>query len=125
MEIFSNIVYNRERLLYTVLENIMGNKFFISKRLMKKIEKDLKKRNSIEEDISQDMNDFNEEIDDETVISVFKYIEGYGNKKQRESLIEIRNRYNNSTLIIDDTLKLVDWYEKMCDFYNDNDEMDF
>lgn len=99
----------------------MGNRFFINKKLKRKIEKDLKKRCSIEEEINKDLEDFNEEIDDETVFSVFKYIEDHGNKKQKKCLIEIKSRYEKSTLIIDDTLKLSDWYDKMCDFYNNND----
>lgn len=99
----------------------MGSKFFISRKLKVKIEKDLKKRSSIEESIEKDLAEFNDKIDNETVLSVFKYIEDHGNKKQKESLIEIKNRYDGTILVIEDTLKLVDWYDKMCDFYNNKD----
>jgi hypothetical protein len=102
----------------------MSSRFFISRRLKKEIENDLKKRSMIEEKINKDMEAFKDEIDDETVISIFEFIEKYGNKKQKESLSEIKTRYNNSSLLIDDTLKLVDWYDKMCNFYNSKDEMD-
>jgi hypothetical protein len=107
-----------------LLEKNMRNKFFIDKKLVKKIEKDLKKRCSIEEDLNKDLELFNEEIDDKTVLSIFKYIEDYGNKKQKGYLVEIQSRYENSTLLIDDTLKLADWYDKMCNFYNNIDGMD-
>lgn len=99
----------------------MGNKFFISNKLRRKIEKDLAKRTSIEKDIDEDLEAFDNEIDDETVLSIFKYIEEHGNKKQKQSLVDIKNRYENSSLIIDDALKLDDWYDKMCDFYNNKD----
>lgn len=100
----------------------MGNKFFISKKLRRKIEKDIAKRTYIETEIDNDLDAFDEEIDDETVLSIFKYIEKHGNKKQKKSLVDIKNRYENSALLIDDTLKLADWYDKMCDFHNNKDE---
>lgn len=68
----------------------MSSRFFISRRLKKEIENDLKKRSMIEEKINKDMEAFKDEIDDETVISIFEFIEKYGNKKQKESLSEIK-----------------------------------
>lgn len=70
----------------------MSSRFFISRRLKKEIENDLKKRSMIEEKINKDMEAFKDEIDDETVISIFEFIEKYGNKKQKESLSEIKTR---------------------------------
>lgn len=93
----------------------MGSTFFVKSNLKRKIEKDIKKRNQIEEQINQDLEEFNDQIDDETVLSTFSFIETHGNKKQKEILKEIENRYNNSKLLIEDTLKLIDWYEKMCE----------
>ena len=100
----------------------MGNNFFIRNKLRKKIEKDLKKRKIIEESINEDLKAFNEEIDDETVLSTFKYIEEHGNKNQKKNLTSISKRYDNSALIIEDTLNIIDWYDKMCDYYNNTDE---
>lgn len=100
----------------TLMERIMRSKFFVSSKLKRKIEKDIKKRNDIEEQINNDLNEFNEQIDDETVLSTFSYIEEHGNKKQKEVLREIEERFNNSNLLIEDTLKLIDWYEKMCEY---------
>lgn len=100
----------------------MGNKFFISNKLRRKIEKDLKKRKAIEDSIDEDLDAFNNEIDDETVLSTFKYIEEHGNKKQKENLVAISERYKNSALIIEDTLNIADWYDKMCDFHNNKDD---
>ena len=98
----------------------MGSKFFVSNKLRRKIEKDIKKRKAIEMNIDEDLNAFNNEIDDDTVLSTFKYIEEHGNKKQKLILKEIEERYNKSNLLIEDTLNLIDWYDKMCDFYNSN-----
>ena len=100
----------------------MGNQFFISKKLKIKIEKDIRKRNAIEDRIDKDLELFKEEIDDDTVLSIFKYIEEHGNKNQRKILADIMKRFDDSELLIEDTLKLVDWYDKMCDFYNNKDE---
>lgn len=113
----------------------MGSTFFISKKLKNELEKDLKKRNYIEDTIDslhdqlnkqndkikKDMNKFYDEIDDITVLSTFEYIEQHGTKKQKEALEQIEERYQNSCLLIEDTLNLIDWYEKMCEFYKNND----
>lgn len=120
------------------MEKTMGSKFFISKKLNRQLVKDLKKRTLIEEKIATlqkelskqkkkidtDLNKFYEEVDDKTVISSFEYIEKHGTKKQKETLVEIESRYKNSSLLIEDTLNLIDWYEKMCDFRNNNDLKD-
>lgn len=98
----------------------MKSTFFVKANLRKKIEKDIKKRNKIEEMINDDLDEFNEQIDDETVLSIFSYIEIHGNIKQKSVLIDIKDRYKNSKLMIEDTLKLIDWYEKMCEYNNYN-----
>ena len=95
----------------------MKSTFFVKASLRKKIEKDIKKRNKIEETINEDLEEFNEQIDDETVLSIFSYIEKHGNQNQKNILKDI---FENSKLIIEDTLKLVDWYEKMCEYNNYN-----
>lgn len=38
--------------------------------------------------------------------------------KKKNLVKEISDRFKNSNLIIDDTLHLIDWYEQMCDDYN-------
>lgn len=113
----------------------MSSKFFINKKLLKNIEKDIKKRNKIEDEIERkkekladinkgihsDIEQFYDEVDDSTVFSTFKHIEEHGTLKQKETLKEIEQRYKKSALVIEDTLNLVDWYEKMCDFNNNRD----
>lgn len=118
-------------------EKIMKNNFFISKGLRKDLERDMKKRDDIEEaikglqkelnekvkpKISKDLEKFLEEIDDTTVLATFKYIEEHGNKKQKDSLSKLKNRYDNKTIIIEDTLNLLDWYEEMIYYYNNSIE---
>jgi len=98
----------------------MKSTFFVKASLIKKIEKDIKKRNKIEEKINEDLEDFNEQIDDATVLSIFTYIETHGNQKQKNILKDIKERFGNSKLMIEDTLKLIDWYEKMCEYNNYN-----
>lgn len=98
----------------------MKSQFFVDKKLVRKIEKDIKKRNDIENQISDDLGAFNDQIDDKTVLATFKYIEEHGNKNQKKALDGIRKRYDNSKLQIEDTLKIVDWYEKMCEYYINN-----
>lgn len=121
MVIYVQIVYNNKKhLLYTIWRKIMRSKFFISNKLRRKIEKDIKKRKKIEDSIKYDLKQFNDEIDDQTVLSTFKYIEEHGNKNQNKVLKKIEERYNKSKLKIEDTLNLMDWYDKMCDFYNNN-----
>lgn len=96
----------------------MNSQFLVAKKLIQKIEKDIKKRKNIEDQINDDLSKFNEEIDDKTVLSIFEYIENHGNKNQKKALDGIRKRYDKSDLQIEDTLKIVDWYEKMCEYYN-------
>lgn len=118
-------------------EKIMKNNFFISKGLRKDLERDMKKRDDIEEaikglqrelnekvkpKISKDLEKFLEEIDDTTVSATFKYIEEHGNKKQQDSMLKLRDRYDNKMIIIEDTLNLMDWYEEMIDYYNNSIE---
>lgn len=98
----------------------MKSQFFVDKKLVKKIEKDIKKRNDIENQIVNDLGAFNEQIDDKTVLATFEYIENHGNRNQKKALDIIRKRYESSSLQIEDTLKIVDWYEKMCEYYNYN-----
>ena len=73
------------------------------------------------EKTKSDLDKFYDEIDDSTVLSTFNYIEEYGTKKQKEILVEIEDRYKKTSLLIEDTINLIDWYEKMCDFYKNND----
>lgn len=111
---------NGKYILQYYLEKDMKSKFFVDRKLINKIEKDIKKRNDIEKQISNDLGDFNEQVDENTVLKTFEYIENHGNKNQKNALNGIRKRYERSKLQIDDTLKIVDWYEKMCEFYNNN-----
>lgn len=118
-------------------EKNMKNNFFISKGLRKDLERDMKKRDDIEEaikglqrelnekvkpKISKDLEKFLEEIDDTTVSATFTYIEKHGNKKQQDSMLKLRDRYDNKMIIIEDTLNLMDWYEEMIDYYNNSIE---
>lgn len=110
----------------------MASNFFIDKKLRKKIEKDLKKRNNIEEkinklqeelkvteaDIDNDLSEFYEQTDAATVISTIEHCEDNGGKKKKGVAKEIKNRYTDENLLIEDTLILTDWYEKMCKDYN-------
>lgn len=110
----------------------MGSSFFIDKKLKKNIEKDIKKRTDIEEKIAklqnqldvvqkrtkEHLDEFYEQIDDSTVLSTLEYYKKNGNKKKKELVEEIEERFNNSNLLIEDTLNLIDWYEQMCDFLN-------
>lgn len=98
----------------------MKSKFFVDGKLIRKIEKDLKKRIRIEDSINKDLEKFYDQIDEETVLLTFKYIGEHGSKKQKKLFKEIRKRYDNSELLIEDTLCLVDCYEKMCHFNNDD-----
>lgn len=107
----------------------MGSDFFIDRKLKKQIEKDIKKRNVIEErinklkeelenvnsDIEDDLEEFYRQTDNSTVLSTLKYYEENGSKKKQNLVKELRENYQNSNLLIEDTLTLTDWYEKMCD----------
>lgn len=113
----------------------MSNKFFMRKNLRKNIENDIRKRTLIEHQISRlqfeldneiannikkDIEKFYNEIDDITITSAFEYIEKHGNLKQQNSMKELKARYENSNLQIEDTLNLMDWYEEMLDYYNND-----
>lgn len=109
----------------------MGSKLFVDKKLRKKIQKDIKKRNDIETkieelkkelhavdaDISTDLDEFSLQVDDTTVLSILAHYEN-SNKKKKQVVREIEKRYKDDSLLIEDTLNLIDWYEKMCDDYN-------
>lgn len=110
----------------------MGSSFFIDKKLNKKIEKDIKKRNDIENkikklqeeleqtnlEIENDLDEFYIRTDSHTILSTLKFYEEHssGNKKDIVNQLEIR--YKDKKLYIEDTLNLMDWYEKMCDDFN-------
>lgn len=110
----------------------MGSKHFVDNKLRKKLQKDMKKRSAIENkinalqeqlkdvdnEINYDLEDFYMQVDDETVISVLQHYEKHGGKKKKQVVKEIEERYSNEDLLIEDTLNLIDWYEKMCDYYN-------
>lgn len=110
----------------------MSSRFFIDKKLKKKIEKDIKKRNDIEEQInklqkqledhekelSDDLDNFYNQVDSSTVLSTLKHYEEHSNSKQKDFVKEIELRFNENRLLIQDALTLTDWYEKMCDYYN-------
>lgn len=110
----------------------MSSSFFIRKKLRKKIEKDIKKRSDIEDeinllqeklkdcnnDIADDISEFYQEVDETTVISTLEFYEK-NSVKRRAVASQIKERYAEEKLLIEDTLNLVDWYEKMHDEYND------
>lgn len=111
----------------------MGSNLFISKKLQKNIEKDVTKRNKIEnkikilqaqldgeiaEKIKDDLDNFYDEIDEKTILSTFKYVEESGTIKQKEILQDLKERFQKSKLLIEDTLNLRDWYEEMMDHHN-------
>lgn len=114
----------------------MSGNLFLSKKIIKTLEKDLKKRKEIEQSkadiddkIEKDMAVFYNELDTETMYKVFNHIEEHGNKKQKEALEEIKDRYNKKTsegggLLIEDTLKLTDWYDIMCNYHENDDYLD-
>lgn len=106
--------------------------FFIKRKLKKKIQKDIKKRDTIEEqinrlqnelkgcnnDIDDDILEFYQEVDKTTVISTLEFYEK-NSPKRKEVACQIKKRFTEEKLLIEDTLNLVDWYEKMHDDYND------
>lgn len=110
----------------------MASRFFIDRRLKKKIQKDIKKRTDIEDkikklneeliknekEISNDLDDFYNQTDDPTVLSTIKHYEEHSDQKKKDLVKEIRSRYNDKNLCIEDTLTLTDWYEKMCEYRN-------
>ena len=114
-------------------EKKMVSNFFIDRRFKRKIEKDIKKRNDIEDkinelqqqlkkakdDIEVDLEIFYEEVDNKTAVSTIEYYAKKGGKKKQEIAKEIRKRFDDNTLLIEDTLNLIDWYEQMCKDYND------
>lgn len=108
----------------------MRNRFFISNKLQHELEKDLKKREKIEDKIDKLQNkldnevnkgiknhleQFYDEVDNSTILSTFEYIEKNGSPNQLKILEDIKTRYHTSSLLIEDTFHLMDWYEKMCD----------
>lgn len=113
----------------------MASNFFIDKKLKKTIEKDIKKRDEIENKIHElqedlkkvkakiedDLENFYIQSDDRnTVLSTLKYYEERAKNEKKKNLAkEIEDRYINNNLIIEDTLNLLDWYELMCKDYND------
>ena len=111
----------------------MSNSFFIDKKLKRELEKDLKKRNSIEEKIKKlqedlqilnkkidnDVETFYEQVDDSTIYSIIDHYNNKSGKNKQKLVQEIEQRYIDKNLIIEDTLSLTDWYENMCDSHND------
>lgn len=95
------------------------SKFFISKKLRKNIEKDVKQKIDLEKRINSELDSFYIESDDETVLATLNYIEKNGSKKSKEIVRDISKRYQEKDLLIEDILNLIDWYEKMCDNIND------
>lgn len=110
----------------------MSSSFFIKRKLKKKIQKDIKKRVTIEEkinrlqeklngcndDIDDDILEFYHEVDKTTVISTLEFYEN-NSPKSKTVACQIKKRFSEEKLLIEDTLNLVDWYEKMHDDYND------
>ena len=95
----------------------MSSSFFIKKKLKKKIQKDIKKRETIEEQINRlqnELNGCNNDIDDD----ILEFYEK-NSPKRKEVACQIKKRFTEEKLLIEDTLNLVDWYEKMHDDYND------
>ncbi len=99
----------------------MRSKFFITPKLKKEIERDIHKRTKINEKLEKELEEFYYQTDPETIESTLKFIKEIGNDKQHEILKEIEQRFKNKALIIEDTLSLTDWYEKMCKYHTDND----
>ena len=111
----------------------MVSNFFINRRFKRKIEKDIKKRKDIEDKINElqqqlekankeievDLEIFYEEVDNKTAVSTIEYYAKKGGKKKQEVAKEIKKRFDDNTLLIEDTLNLIDWYEQMCKDYND------
>lgn len=114
-------------------EKKMVSNFFINRRFKRKIEKDIKKRKDIEDKINElqqqlekankeievDLEIFYEEVDNKTAVSTIEYYAKKGGKKKQEVAKEIKKRFDDNTLLIEDTLNLIDWYEQMCKDYND------
>lgn len=111
----------------------MRSQLFVNRKLRKKIEKDIKKRQVIEDkinklqqrkeentqEIEEDLTAFYEQVDADTVVSTLQYYGGQKTRKRTTVVEEIQKRYSDENLLIEDTLTLIDWYEEMCDYYND------
>lgn len=109
----------------------MSSSFFISKKLKKKIQKDIVKRQKIEDEISNlqesldkhqgnitnDLEEFYQQVDTVTVISTLEYVQA-NNPNKKEVATQIKKNFYNNSLAIDDTITLIDWYEKMIDDHN-------
>lgn len=101
----------------------MAGKSFINEALKENLIQDMEKRTSLEKEIANHIDDFMDSISSATIYSLINLILKNGHPQQKRHMREIQDRYENSGLLLDDTLYLLDIFEKKYNELFEDDEI--
>lgn len=100
----------------------MRDNSLIDKSLKEDLIQDMEKRTKLEEKISKDIDVFMSKVSCATIYSIMGLVLKQGHPQQRKHMKEVQERYENDGLILDDTLFLLDMFEKNYDQLLEDDE---
>lgn len=100
----------------------MRKKGLLDETLKQDLIQDMQKRTLLESTINQHVDEFMGQVSSATIYSIMDLVIKEGHPQQKKHMTEVRNRYENAELILDDTLFLLDMFEKYYYKFIEDDE---
>ena len=90
----------------------MTEKTLMDPEIKKSLVQDLEKRTKLEAEINEHIDDFMNHVSSATIYSIINLILNQGHPQQKKHMTQVKERYENEGLLLDDTLFLLDMFEK-------------
>ena len=92
-------------------QDIMGDNFFISKRLEHRIRTDVAKRTKLAAQLEKDVADFIREVDYQKCKALIAVVLDKGLPQEKEMVTQLQERLENGRLTEDDALEFLEFYK--------------
>ena len=100
----------------------MSKDCFLDSNLKDDLLQDIEKRTKLDLQIAEHIDRFMNCVSPATIYSIMDLILNDGHPQQKRHMKEVKERYENAELLLDDTVYLLDMYEKKHDDLFEDDE---
>ena len=89
----------------------MDSTFFIDKHLIRELQRDAKKRASLQEKEREHIKKFEQQVDSRLVLKLFDYIKSSGFERDKKSVDRLEGRLGDIDFSQGEALEILDLYE--------------
>lgn len=102
----------------------MGNKTFLDKGLKDELVQDMEKKTKLDDEIEKHIEKALNSVSQATLYSIMDLVIKKGHPQQRRHMMQVKERYENDGVLLEDLLYLLDVYEMKYDELLEGDDDD-